>query len=230
MTSRFIQLSLLRRLAPALALGALVSLTIGTPATAQTVLASNLGNTFGGTFQPQDTADWLGQKFSTSADLYEVTSITVSASIASGISAAVHIFTDNGGVPGTDTGVTFSGPSPSPTFGTEFVTFTETNNMPLSGSTFYWLVIEPIGVSSGHALFLDNTNTSTGGTGLGFVQEDTAGSFNSGTDWTAGFYTGKSLQFSLEAIPEPSTYAVILGVVAIGGALYRRRRAAPASA
>jgi autotransporter-associated beta strand protein len=84
--------------------------------------------------------------------------------------------------------------------------------------------------------------TSVSASGMGVVSSFTGLTFNGGTGWVANLTDTSSNSWILtfenatgdlsitSAIPEPSTYAAIAGLGAIGLALYRRRRSAKRAA
>lgn len=104
-------------------------------------------------------------------------------------------------------------------------TFTAASQV-LAANTTYWIVA---GVSSGAGSYRWNASTAAGFYETAFTTQPDAfaASNDGGTSWSVS--TGASsnpylFSVSAVAVPEPSTYAALAGVAALGLALWRRRR------
>ena len=114
-----------------------------------------------------------------------------------------------------------------------------TTPIPLAANTTYWLQVDTFGSGT--------TNTEIGwaatnnigtidagglpgwtyydGSGLGYTLYFTN---NGGTGWSSSGFSGVNFpQYSVQfqAVPEPSSYAVLVGLSVLGFAAHRRRRA-----
>lgn len=189
------------------------------------VTLSNSGESWGG-FGNQVSPDYFtAQSFSTDAYAasYQLASVTLSMSNVQGSPSgfALRLYSDNSGAPGTLL-ETLSGNNNPTTAGSFSYTSGGTT---LNSSSTYWLVAS---ATTGNASsdYYDwrgtySTNETTTGGPTWLIGNNYYYSSNSGSSWN--IQTGV-MQFSLSTVPEPSTYAAIFGVCALGFVSYRRYR------
>lgn len=169
-----------------------------------------------------DSSKYLGQAFTTSAEAQSFLLDKVALGITSG---SYSNFTVNlrangsnnmpGNILATLNGSDdFSGANPSYT----------ASNVILDPLTTYWVTWGFSG--EGHYQIGSTTQTGSGGWELGSKY---AASFNEGLTWlesSPGNYF--NVEITATAIPEPSTYAALAGLGALGLALWRRRQGSTA--
>lgn len=157
-----------------------------------------------------------GQKeavsFTTDANTYQLESATINLSGNGGI-LNLHLYSDNSGIPNISL-ETLTAPA---TLGSQNnYTFTS-SGYELEANTTYWIVAEP---SMG---FSGNWYNGTTGSGYALSSMNSVGGM--WNPWTFQSGTPMSLQVNLSAVPEPSAYALAMGVglVAWAGAKRFRR-------
>ena len=193
-------------------------------ARAQVVLASTLGNTASGGFLQLDFNNhWYSQPFQTTGSLFSISSVTINMASANTVSVVLRIYTNNGSVAGTDTGITFTTPANSASLVN--TTFNFSSGPALSANTPYWLVLHN---SVDYSAVQLSYSTATTGTGSGFVAGAPLFSPTSGVNsYWYNQNPNTYLLFSISAtsaVPEPATYAFGCGIAALGAAAYRRRK------
>jgi hypothetical protein len=190
---------------------------------AQVVLSNLSASTFA---SAQVTAtNHLAQAFTTSSSSFQVDSVTLrtNSAINTGGNFFVQIVTGataplddlgSGGFAHTLTGTDNPAANGTHTF--------LANSLILQANTTYWL---RLGVSSGTGnyrwFFPSSTTFETSVWSIGTV----ANSTSSGASWTLQpSFNPYMFSISASAIPEPSTYAALAGLGALGLAIWRRRR------
>lgn len=189
---------------------------------AQTVVAiSNLSEANGGAITVNNTETaLLAQSFTTGSTAMTLDFISPRFDTNLATAFTLSLYSNASTIPGTSieqlTGTTT--PNSSTTYD-----FTSGGTI-LAANTTYWLVASA--ATSTHQAFLSYTTstsfTSPDGWTLGGIRSTT----NSGINWN-NFNEGQVIRFSVNAspVPEPSTYAAIFGVLALGFAAWQRRRA-----
>jgi hypothetical protein len=194
----------------------LYSTAAGTPSShgVSNLTGTSLGNSY------KAAGKFIAQSFTTSASANPFRLSSVSLPISSGYGIndfTVRIQEDLSGLPGAVVG-TLTGTS-SPTTGQfDFVS----GSLNLDASTTYWITW---GFTSGSGQFGSPQMAGTAGTGDWTFGNSTASS-DAGASWF-GPNPGYSYQISIQAmsaVPEPSTYAALLGALALGLAIWRRRK------
>ncbi len=226
---RLLQLS--RRYFVLFSAPAVLALTLTTQGVAQTVMVSNLTETSNGTvpvsYRPPDFEDSASRysaaaSFTTGTAATSLANVTINLGGGSGSDFSVSLYSNTNNNPGSLL-ATLSGPT-APTTSGHFV-YTPTSLLALAANTTYWWVAS-VPVSSSTISFNIRSTASTAETsstgwtiGDTWRQQPISGAYNSATG---------PLMFSVaaSAIPEPSTYAALAGLVALGFAVYRRKRAA----
>jgi hypothetical protein len=186
---------------------------------------SNLGETQQSVVPVTATA-WYATSFSAgAASNYTLNTVTLRFATAGNTSGGffVGLYSDNAGVPGSSLEVLTGTGNPSSA--TDH-TFTSSGATLIESAT-YWIVG---GVTSGSGSYMwaytsalgDDENPVESGWSIG---DDAFLSTNAGVNWASD---GGVMMFSLTAtpIPEPGTYAALLGVAALGFVISRRRRSA----
>ena len=214
-------------------LAALGLLVVPIAGRAQTVIASSYnGTTPGGVPALGNVARTggpitfsglgAGVSFTTGAQNYTFTSVVANLQLLTGSSAdlTAGIYSNSSGAPGT---LLASLTVPSMTALTQAnYTFTTGGTLTFGANTTYWFVVAP--TTSNTNLVSATWYNGTSGTGLVTAALNTTGtSFGS---WVPDLVsTSLSYQVSGSAIPEPSTYALAIGGLALGFVVWRRRSA-----
>jgi len=106
------------------------------------------------------------------------------------------------------------------------MTWTLPSSVNLDTGKVYGLIVDGTSSSTEPLVYqLSLGNAYTGG--LGYLQDfSSSENFRSGNSYFGGSGNDQQADWSLAlvAVPEPSTYALLLGFVALGGVLLRRRR------
>jgi hypothetical protein len=187
---------------------------------AQTVGVSNLGGTPMGNGW-REANYFVGSGFTTDSTFaqYSLSEVIIPITDTSGVTDfTVSLYTNSGANrPGTLL-ATLAGPS-SPSAGqNSFIN----SSVTLAANTSYWVTW---GFTSGGGHFQAPAMASNVGTGAWTVTNFGAFSTDAGASWDLTM-AGYPYQFSVaatNAIPEPSTYAMIFGAGALGLAAWRRR-------
>jgi hypothetical protein len=194
-----------------------------------TVLVSNLTEASNGTvpvaYYPPDEGssnryDAAGS-FTTGSSSTLLGNITLAVANGSGSGFSVALHSNAVDRPGTLL-ASLAGSS-SPTVGGNYSYLPE-NTITLSANTTYWWVASvPNGTSSSYGFNLRSTASTSESSSAGWTVGDVFRQQNNSGGWDP---TGTPLQFSVSAsaIPEPSTYAALGGLIALGFAVWRRRR------
>ncbi|MCF7688486.1 MAG: PEP-CTERM sorting domain-containing protein [Cephaloticoccus sp.] len=196
---------------------------LGSAAAFGQVIVSNLSESGGSA--SSDT--YLANSFTTDATVYPLRSVTIDIGYvnASGASSfTLNIYSDNAGAIGSLL-ETLSGTG-SPTVGQH--TYSSTG-LALAGNTTYWVVAYDPNYSVGggaHTSYLWSGTSSANETssGAGWTIAD---SYFRGASLGSLSSSAGSFKFSVNAsaaVPEPSTYAAILGACALGFVSFRRYR------
>jgi hypothetical protein len=188
---------------------------------AQTVGVSNLGGTpLGNVYRAANS--FVGSGFTTDSTFaqYTLSEVIIPLDGTTGITDfTVSLYTNSGtNKPGTLL-ATLAGPS-SPLAGqNSFIN----DGVTLEANTSYWVTWGF--TNGGGGFYLAPQMASNVGTGAWTVTNFGTYSSNAGASWDLGG-AGYPYQFSVaatNAIPEPSTYAMIFGAGALGLAAWRRR-------
>lgn len=206
-----------------------LGLLSGSSLAAQTVVASNLSNAQNGGTITRNANAFLAASFTTGSNVngYTLDSVTLLFSSVSGTinDFAVQIRNNDtvsysGGVPGTVV-ATLSGATAPPSNSTG--TWNGAN-LSLAADTKYWV---SWGFTSGNGYANIPMTTDASSTGTWNLGDYYGTSSNGGTTW----YSSQPnvyiplLSLSASAVPEPSTWAAVFGLCALGAAVWRRRKA-----
>lgn len=209
----------------------LISLAVGLLGVAQVGAQTVIVDT---TTQPPDVADgspdsvydtrWLANKFTTDSSTYNLAGVTLTLSTAVDTSSSfqVEIYSDSAGTPNASLAVLSGNSTPSSP-----ATYTPLATLQLNANSSYWVVakvLSPTGEYTWHF---------AGPSGASFTGVGSLGGFSASTDAGAS-WSGEDANFPAlfsvtgnATVPEPSSYAAIFGVAALGyGAFSRRLRRA----
>ena len=184
------------------------SLIVPTYAQAQTIV-DNTASTISGS-DVIDSNNWLANSFTMDGTSRSLQSVTLSLADGNAVGGTfqVQVWDDGGSKPGTVI-ATLSGNSDPLT--ENIYSYTPSATVTLSANTKYWVVAEASTTSGIYNWNIANPSVSTGvGTLGGWSGTADAGSF-----WTAENNTGPFM-FNVTAVPEPSSYAAVFGILALG--------------
>ena len=163
----------------------------------------------------------LAQSFSTGAQSYTFTSAIANMTLAVGSSSdlVAGIYANSSGAPGTLL-ASLIVPSMTPLAQSNY-TFTFGSTLTFNANTTYWFVVGP---ATSNTNLVDATwYRGTSGTGLATAALNAAGT--SLGSWVPDLGSASlSYQVMGTAVPEPSTYAAMAGVLTLGFAVWHRRR------
>lgn len=166
------------------------------------------------------------QGFTTGSTLYTIESVDLPLGVtgAGNGTPLLQIYSNNAGVPGSDLGASFTNPS----FGAQAVyNLSLTTPFALAANTSYWLVLSDTTSASQTKFnwyYSDAISTPTAQNGSGLTFLNGARSNNGGTNWSpnnAFALTG----ITVNAVPEPSTYALAMITTGFIALLRRRQKA-----
>ena len=205
------------------ALLVVVGFACGIVARAQTVVLSNLSSTRSSQVSLSATAYQAAPFTTDSSSSYSLNSVTLGLAAATNTSGNFFVAIYSG-VSQPTTLVTngqLSGNSNPASAGN--YSFTAGATVALAPSTTYWVVA---GVTSGAGVYKWQTNTTDAYSVSSWLQvpDGFGHSVNAGGTWSTGTTTTPQVfEISATAIPEPSTYAGLVGLTVLGFAAYRRR-------
>ena len=188
---------------------------------AQTVINNTSQSVTG--VAPINFSDWNGNKFVNDASSRNLQSITLSMGGAADTSGAfqVELHSNSGGLPGGLLGVLTGNGNPA-TAG--LYTYSTGSTITLSPNTTYWVVAKVTSGLGDYSWNYTSTTTQSGTGTLGGFSEST----NQGGSWSAENVSFPSMfSVTATAVPEPASYAAMLGIAALGfGVISRRYRRA----
>lgn len=209
------------RFSPSAALAVyLLGLVLLSPARSETVMG-NLGSDGSGSLTGITTdvsgTTWLAQGFNSGSSPFLVlNSITVGTRVNPATNVTLRLYSDSGGLPGT----LLTSSSSAVTNITTKYSF-DFGAYSLAPNTTYWAVL---GGETGvvWAVATDGVPTEQNSSGYSYV--DCAFTDNSGSSWVLDEFD-REAAISVEAVPEPSTYAMLLAGLALFSLLRLRRSA-----
>lgn len=193
---------------------AVIGLLCASQVSAQTVIVDNTAEPVHVTSPVAvNFSSWEANKFTTDANTYSLQSITLNLDDALDTSGAfvVELHSDNSGTPGSFIAALSGSVNPA-TAG--LYTYTPSSTVTLNPNTPYWVVAM---VSSGNGdygwHFTSSTSQAPGAVGTvgGFSE-----SLDQGASWSAEDTSFPSEFKVVGVVPEPSTYAAVFGLVALG--------------
>jgi PEP-CTERM motif len=200
------------------------------PAVHAQVGVSNLSSTHNnGTIYPP-APRLLAQSFTTdsSATYFTLDSVSLMLYQSAGtiVDFTVTVRSDDSAIPGSLLGTLAGNASPTADFMGQQYTYTA-SGVTLAADTTYWITwgfTDPVDAG---ATFIGTPVQDTAATGQWTLGANRA-SFDAGATWPSEANGSFPLQISIQAtaIPEPGTYAAMLGVAALGLTAWRRRRTA----
>lgn len=165
------------------------------------------------------TDRWWAKPFTTGNANYSLTNISILASsgVPNTTSILANLLTDSSGTPGT----VIQSMTLSNAWSSNVGIFTPTGSVTLSPNTIYWFEVKR---DSGAQELTWLCTPSGGYSGdVGWSIGDNKYSFD-GSSWVSySSYKGFMSVNATAAVPEPSTYAALIGLAALGLAGYRRR-------
>lgn len=189
----------------------------------------NLGNDY----------DKLAQGFTMGSTSYSLSSLDIGLRFGSPVPTTsemlIRLFTDSAGNPGSLIG-SFNTASPTPAFvasNNNVYRLNYSGTLTLAANTTYWVVVETTPTSPLFDWYYASggpTNTPTVQNGSGVSYAGTRAVVAGTTPWTniGGSFSG--LRYSINVVPEPSTYALGLAGTLVMGTIARRRNRKTASA
>lgn len=180
---------------------------------AQTSLSDNLTQNVDGADSISAT-DWAAGSFSVDGSTRLLHQVTLNIRQINVGAPVVDIYADDNLKPGAFLASLLNPPSIPTSFGD--VIF-EASNLTLAPLTRYWVVFH----ASGGGQYEWAWTASNSGTGNGF-QKNWGVSFDSGSTWETG--TDAPMLMSVDAVPEPGSFALVL--LGLSGLWLRSRRSA----
>lgn len=205
--------------------------TLSAPASALEIFGNtglgNAGRNLG------DDYDQLAQGFTVGSTPYELSSVDIGLRITGTAPTSSQIFislyTNNGSNnPGTLIG-SFNTASPSPSFvlnDNGVYRFNYTGSTTLAANTTYWIVVDTTPTSPLYDWFYaengpTDTPTVKNSSGVGYFGTRTM--LTSSSTWVNANANYSGLRYSVNVVPEPSTYALGLAGTLVLGTIARRR-------
>jgi hypothetical protein len=205
-----------------------VGLCVAGIAHAQSVLISDLGDPTGGANDQilnrtgsHGSNSGIADSFTVGAGDFSLTSIGIDISGGSGTLPVFGLYSDSSGTPGS----LIATLSLTGGFSAGVNVFTPSTSVTLLANTTYWWVGEEQTISNAsYTIPIANGGAATTGepdwTIGGIEQNQSSGAFGAPGSYETEFDV---VGTEMSAVPEPSTYALIAGVAALGFAVYRRR-------
>lgn len=198
-----------------------LSLAIASIACTSLCSADTVVSNIGGDASRYQIGGGLANSFTTGTSDALLNSVTLYFKVNSpDTSFLVNICSNNAGTIGN---TVCSTTLTDATTGIQSLTFSGfTGDTRLSASTTYWLTISAVGNTNSISGWFDNPSAST--SDYGWQINSSRLYYSSGAWWTT-IQTGQE-EFSIDAtvVPEPGTYAALLGLSAFGLVMVARRK------
>jgi len=187
------------------------SLVVLTCAQAQTIIVDNTAATVSGS-DVIDSNTWQANSFTMDGTSRSLQSVTLSLDNGNAVGGnfQVQLWNSGGSQPGTLL-ATLSGNSDPLTANT--YSYTPSSTVTLSANTKYWVVAEG---STTSGTYIWNYTTSSASTGVGTLGGWSI-THDAGNSWNAEINADPfMLNVTAGAVPEPSSYAAVFGILALG--------------